>query len=531
MKKIIICVLLLICCSCQRDDDVLHNDKFEIDENSNLPIIYIESGEINSTLSSASMKIVDTSNNIPEGQLYNGYIEIRLRGNTTALRDKHPYKIKLKNKTDLFGMGSSKHWVLLANDLDHTQIRNKLSFNLARDLGMDYTPESRFVSLVLNGKYQGVYELVEHIRVEPERVNIYDWKDVFSTEIDNNTIIYHKKDVVTNVPQTGGFLLEGNYYYYEDFLEDGEYIDWKIDDQDKMISNIFTDWHMPFKFNTPEYVYPDTDLYQYTYNYIQSFEYSLHSPDFIYHADANHYVPTNIELTKGDEGEVYWSYDLKESSYHDNQFDGYKYNDFFDMDSLVNYFLVNEITMDRDCMSNSIFLYKDIGGKAFMGPVWDFDIAFNTVKPNKGDYIVDTWRNLDTRFFKDDKRIFYRATQWYVQLCKNTEFLDAVYDKYWEVRDTAIQNMIDSVNTYRDELSYDCKKNDELWGYRYSMKQEDPDFDYNNFYLDYASLGYEEAYDFLYKFVTERIAWMDEQMSSREQFYDSIAKTLEHNKL
>ena len=36
-------------------------------------------------------------------------------------------------------------------------IRNKLAFDLAKDLGVKYTPDSRFVDVVLNGKHIGNY--------------------------------------------------------------------------------------------------------------------------------------------------------------------------------------------------------------------------------------------------------------------------------------------------------------------------------------------------------------------------------------
>ena len=44
--------------------------------------------------------------------LYNGVTEIRGRGNSTWGQPKKPYRLKLDKKTDLLGMGKSKHWVL-----------------------------------------------------------------------------------------------------------------------------------------------------------------------------------------------------------------------------------------------------------------------------------------------------------------------------------------------------------------------------------------------------------------------------------
>ena len=50
--------------------------------------------------------------------LYDGDIKIRGRGNSTWFAPKKPYRIKLDKKTDLFGMGNNKDYVLLANYYD-----------------------------------------------------------------------------------------------------------------------------------------------------------------------------------------------------------------------------------------------------------------------------------------------------------------------------------------------------------------------------------------------------------------------------
>lgn len=518
MKKIFLIISIILLLGCV----VIVHENFDADNKSVLPSIYIESGKIGSDLSNATMKIVDDINDTPKEQLYDGVIEIKLRGNSTIYRAKHPYKIKLKEDANLFNMGSNKHWVLLANDLDHTQIRNQITLDFAREIGMDNASKSRLVSLFINDEYQGVYELAEQVRVDESRVDIYDWDDTFMYKIDGNSIVRHNEEIDTSVPQTGGFLLEGDYLRLENYLKDGEYDENKINNNDEMIDNIFTDWYMPLYFNTPEGVYPDTDLYQYTYNYIQSFEYALYSPDFIYHADDKHYKPANMKVFVDNDKGVNWTYDLKESDYHNEQFDGWKYDDFFDLDSLVNYFLINEITMNWDGMKNSLFLYKDIVGKAYIGPAWDYDWAYSNMNINNIEYMTDTWKNLDKRFFSENENFFYLSTQWYVQLCKNEEFLNAVYDKYWNIRNTAIQELIDSIYEYEDILEYDCKKNDELWGDRYSLRDYDENADYDNCFSDYTGMGYAEAYQFLEKFVNDRVNWLDEQMSSKDTSFDSI---------
>jgi hypothetical protein len=97
---------------------------------------------------------------------------IRGRGNSTWDADKKPYKVKLSKKANLFGMGANKHWGLIANYYDYTLLRNKYTYWLGAKLGMEYTPKSVFVDVVMNGSYLGSYCLSELIRLDENRVDL-----------------------------------------------------------------------------------------------------------------------------------------------------------------------------------------------------------------------------------------------------------------------------------------------------------------------------------------------------------------------
>ena len=97
---------------------------------------------------------------------------IRGRGNGTWGMEKLPYKIKLEDKADLFGMGKSKTWVLLANFFDDSLIRNWLTEWLGDQMGLEYTPQGVFVELVMDGKYLGSYYLCEQVELSKSRVNL-----------------------------------------------------------------------------------------------------------------------------------------------------------------------------------------------------------------------------------------------------------------------------------------------------------------------------------------------------------------------
>ncbi len=124
--------------------------------------------------------------------------EFRGRGNSTWLMPKKAYAVKLNKKEQVLGMPSHKRWVLLANWLDRTLLRNDVAFEIARKC-LPFTPRGEFVELYLNGEHRGNYYLCEQIRVDKNRVNI--------DEIDENT---------TGEDITGGYLLEFDTYAEEE---------------------------------------------------------------------------------------------------------------------------------------------------------------------------------------------------------------------------------------------------------------------------------------------------------------------------
>ncbi len=156
---------------------------------SNLPTLYITTNN-NSTIYkdtyvSGSLHVV-ASIDIP-GQ-YDSTMQIRGRGNSTWNLAKKPYRIKLNEKFSLLGMTSEeKDWVLLANHADKTLARNALAFEISKACGIYYTPDYRFVDVVLNGNYIGNYMLTDQVERDKDRVN--------TEKMDTSNL-------------TGGYLLE-----------------------------------------------------------------------------------------------------------------------------------------------------------------------------------------------------------------------------------------------------------------------------------------------------------------------------------
>lgn len=152
-------------------------DDLTIMQSENLPSVEINtiSGSLDRLLAdkeaaeSAGIEITLADGNLH----YSGRIsEFKTRGNSTWALDKKPFQFKLDEAADLFGMGSDRSWVLLANGYDETGVRSSLAFWLADQAGIAYTPESQLVDLYCNGEYQGCYLLCEKVQADSGRVEI-----------------------------------------------------------------------------------------------------------------------------------------------------------------------------------------------------------------------------------------------------------------------------------------------------------------------------------------------------------------------
>ena len=100
---------------------------------------------------------------------------IRGRGNSSWWNcDKKSYRVKFEKKQRLLGEGfaNAKSWPLLANHGDKTLIRNALTYDLGRFMGMKFCPGAKFIDLYLNGIYRGTYQISDQVQVQKNRVDI-----------------------------------------------------------------------------------------------------------------------------------------------------------------------------------------------------------------------------------------------------------------------------------------------------------------------------------------------------------------------
>ena len=416
--------------------------------------------------------------------LYNGGIGIRGRGNTTWTNPKKPYKIKLDTKTDLFGFGNNKHWVLLANYTDESHMRNMLSYNLSGVMGMPYM-ESTSVSLVLNGVYKGTYQFCEQVRIAESRVDIHDWenyagdvaKAIYKVEQDNG-MTKDERDALEvwmaesdlNWINSGVVTYKGISYTISDYIDDmpeatGGVI-LELDSYWDEVSKFKSSKDQPLQYKKPEFINTNTTFMTYVKNYIDAFESSISAYDYTA------------------------MYDGEEKSY----------SQLFDMDSLVQFWLVNELFMNVDAMKKSTYMYKDIDGLFYMGPIWDMDWSSDSlVSYGQGSGSYTEWQ---TKKFSDSAQ----ANQWYKLIIKDPYFAVQAYEAYHAYR----ENMLEMIET--DGIMDTCQ----------ALIQESANAN--------ASLWYgggERAFNTqvarLKTFLKNRINWLDSQFASPETLLNSLA--------
>jgi hypothetical protein len=108
---------------------------------------------------------------------FNGKIEVELRGESSQMFPKKSLKIETRDgagnnlNAALLGMPPENDWVLYPPYTDKTFLRDVMTFKIGNDMG-HYAPRTRFVELVINGDYVGVYVLMERIKIDNNRVDI-----------------------------------------------------------------------------------------------------------------------------------------------------------------------------------------------------------------------------------------------------------------------------------------------------------------------------------------------------------------------
>jgi len=174
------------------------------------------------------------------------------------------------------------------------------------------------------------------------------------------------------------------------------------------------------------------------------------------------------------------------------------YPSLIDINSFVDYVLINEFSKNIDAYRLSTYLYKDKDSdnpKLFAGPVWDYNLSFG-----------DAWYGSDVNVFQGweidhNIRLPYDSPKipfWWIKIAKDKQFTESAAERWFALRSgvfdkDSLSRRIDSLHSYIMEAQ---NRNSERW----------PDMgNYDNFIVEIGRLK---------SWINNRIDWIDANINS-----------------
>lgn len=160
--------------------------ELEVMYSENLPAVFVETksgsleymDEDKTNLDSGYMTCIDSEGT----DLNNVRIDfMRAKGQSSFTLAKKNYKVNLQKETAILGMEMGNSWVLLANAMDTSHLRNATAYELASILGLEGVVDYRFADIYFNGEYHGNYMVVQSVDHYFEKHNATD-RDSFLLE-------------------------------------------------------------------------------------------------------------------------------------------------------------------------------------------------------------------------------------------------------------------------------------------------------------------------------------------------------------
>ena len=382
MKKHLICFLLLL-------PSFLYSQSLSV---SNLPIVRFNTNTRviqDEPKIPVQMEIFDKGpgqlNQVSSTPTISTVAGVEFRGSTSQADFyflpglvKKPYGIELwtdstgvkSKRLSLVQMPEESDWVLNASYNDRSFMRDFIAQSLAGRIGLLHS-KAKFVELIINDEYRGVYVLMEKVKQGKNRVPI---SDLYPTENAGDDV-------------TGGYLLK------IDKSSGSPSSSWKSN----YTSGITATQKCEFQIEYPQYGIITQQQLIYIRDYINNWENKLMTEDMN---------------------------DPKAS-----------FRDYMDVSSFVNYFILNEVTRNVDGYRLSTYLYKDkesLGGKIKMGPAWDFNIALGNADYLEG-WKTDgfVYKAMENDGGKND---YWQVPFWWNKLMQDASFRKALATRWKAVR-------------------------------------------------------------------------------------------------
>ncbi len=374
---------------------------------------------------------------------YDGHIGIEIRGSSSQMFPKKQYAVELwtadgrDTSASVLGLPPEEDWILNGPYSDKSLLRNVLAYKFSADQGW-YAPRTRFCELYINNNYRGVYFLTEKIKRDKYRVNI---SKLTPDENSGDAL-------------TGGYIVKLDKY---DGATEG--LGW-----DSPYPTIVNGRAVYIHF---QYHYPKEDKItneqgNYIKNYISSFERALKGPEY-------------RDPLKG-------------------------YRKYINVESFIDFAIVNEITKNVDGYRLSTFLYKDKDrkdSKIYIGPVWDFNLGFGNANYCEGGS-PSGWAWDFNKICPSD---LWFVPFWWERFLKDHDYVIQFQNRWQELRNghfsnDAIMNYIDSVVQVLDKPQ---QRNFKKW----------PILDEYIWPNNYVGGSYGNEISYLKNWISSRLTWLD----------------------
>lgn len=183
---------------------------------------------------------------------------------------------------------------------------------------------------------------------------------------------------------------------------------------------------------------------------------------------------------------------FEEAIYSENFDPKTGYAKYIDIDSAVDYILLNELFKDNDRFWASTHFHKPKGGKLIFGPIWDYDLAAGGYICNSAEKVEGWWvstRNYPKHLFKDPV------------------FRDKALSR-WEVLSKKMPNLLNYIDLEAKNIQSSQVKNYSLWPLTLQASSCGSN--------GYVFLGntYDDQVSYLKNWLNQRSKWMDEQFKS-----------------
>lgn len=407
-----------------------------------------------------------------------GNMGVEYRGSTSyRMSDKKSYGFEIRksngNSTPkaLLGMPAESDWILMGHvirsngpdDLyafDPTLMHHYIGYELARNIGM-YAARCRWVELTVNGVYQGVYILMEKPKADRMRIDVSAPNGRNEPGITGGYVL--KIDKTASYAPSGRELS----YYDNNWGDDANYTGYISFRSAYDIQGSTMDIE-PFRPPYHDQQYRET--------------YFLH--EFPRPNDLNGEMRTYISD---------YIYDFETALLLDNLNGTHTVNDFIDMETFVDGFIMNELAGNVDAYRISTFLHKPRGGKLRFGPIWDLNIGYG----RQGRVPWDDWIANYNDYVNQDA---WMVPFWWDMFLEDDQFRSMVKNRWSVYRsgalsDAAVYGLVDATES-RLLSTGAAERNYDLWR------------------AENRTVNFEGEVDFLRYYLEQRLAWMDEEIGS-----------------